>query len=215
MDKQTLCRMIDHTLLKPEATSAQIIKLCQEARENGFASVCINPNYVSLAKGVLEGSGVKVCTVIGFPLGANEPTTKAFEAKLAVSNGAQELDMVLNIGALKNGDNDLVLQDIQGVVNAGVPVKVILQTCLLTDDEKIVSCQLCEKAGAAFVKTSTGFMGGGATEKDIRLMKNAVSTKVKVKASGGIRTFLQAVSMVSAGADRIGTGSAMAIIQEI
>lgn len=218
MDQEQLAKMIDYTLLKPDATKDDVIKLCKEAIKYNFASVCINSGYVSLATKLLKGTTVKVCTVIGFPLGANMPEVKAFEAKNAIKNGAQELDMVINIGALKSGDYELVKQDIKGVVEAGkvskeAIVKVILETGFLTDKEKVNACKLAKEAGADFVKTSTGFSAGGATVHDVKLMKEAIGKSMRVKASGGIRTFEDAMAMIKAGADRIGTSSGVAIIE--
>jgi deoxyribose-phosphate aldolase len=211
-----LASMIDHTLLKPEATREQIEALCREAAQYCFASVCVNPNWVPLCRGQLRGTGVKVCTVIGFPSGAHAPDVKAYEAKRAVEQGAEELDMVINIGALKSKDYALVEQDIRGVVQAagreGV-VKVILETSLLTREEKIMGCTLAKAAGADFVKTSTGFAGGGATVEDIRLMRETVGPEMGVKASGGVRTKEDAEAMVAAGATRIGASAGVKIVR--
>jgi len=207
-------RLIDHTLLKPDATEEQIRQLCAEAREYGFASVCINPAWVSLAAQELAGSEVKVCTVIGFPLGATTPTTKAIEARDAIANGAQEIDMVINVGALKSGDDELVLRDVEAVVAAArdrALVKVILETALLTKEEIVKACLLAKRAGADFVKTSTGFGGGGATVEDIALMRETVGEQMGVKASGGIRDRQTAEAMVAAGATRIGASASVAI----
>jgi deoxyribose-phosphate aldolase len=210
-----IAKMIDHTVLKPEATSEMVEKVCTEAKAFGFASVCINPVYVGLAANLLLGSNVKVCTVIGFPLGANSSIVKALEARDAVACGAQELDMVINIGALKNGNDSLVERDIAAVVEAagGRVVKVILETCLLTNEEKIRACKIAQKAGASFVKTSTGFNSGGATVDDISLMRRAVGPQMGVKASGGIRDLATAKAMIQAGANRLGTSSGVAIVQ--
>ncbi|MBO5911501.1 MAG: deoxyribose-phosphate aldolase [Elusimicrobiaceae bacterium] len=210
-----LAKLIDHTLLKPDATQAQIQRLCDEARTHGFASVCVNPVWVCFAKGQLQGTDVKVCTVIGFPLGATTPQVKAFEAQDAVKNGADELDMVLNIGALKAGDTTTVLEDIRAVRNAtpGKILKVIIETALLTNEEKITACQLAAKAGADFVKTSTGFNGGGATAEDVALMRNHIPAEMHVKASGGVRTRTDAEQMIAAGAQRIGTSGGVKIIE--
>ena len=208
--------MIDHTLLKANTTKEQIIKLCEEAKQCGFASVCVNPTWVALAAELLEGTGVKVCTVIGFPLGANAPETKAFETKDAINKGANEVDMVINIGALKDGNDELVERDIRAVVEAAegkALVKVIIETCLLTEEEKVRACQLAVKAGADFVKTSTGFSTGGATVEDVALMRKTVGDKVGVKASGGVRNVDDAKAMITAGATRIGTSSGVAIVQ--
>lgn len=210
-----LNRYIDHTLLKQDATKEQILKLVEEAKYYEFASVCVNPTWVSLAAKELAESVVKVCTVIGFPLGANTPATKAFETKDAIANGADEVDMVINVGALKSGDLDLVETDIRAVVEAanGTLVKVIIETCLLTDEEKIVACQLAQKAGADFVKTSTGFSTGGATVADVALMRQTVGPDMGVKASGGARSLADAQAFVEAGATRIGTSSGVAIVE--
>ncbi|HWJ02731.1 MAG TPA: deoxyribose-phosphate aldolase, partial [Verrucomicrobiae bacterium] len=191
---------------------------CKEAKEHSFASVCVNPTHVNLAHKLLTGTLVKVCTVIGFPLGAATPEVKAFEAGDAMQNGAAELDMVINIGALKLGNHELVLQDIKGVVEQaakqpGTIVKVIIETGLLTDSEKIKACQLAKDAGANFVKTSTGFAGSGATAEDVSLMRNTVGTDLGVKASGGIRSLADALAMVKAGANRLGTSSGVAIVR--
>lgn len=210
-----LAAMIDHTLLKPEATAEQITKLCQEAMEYGFKSVCLNPFWVPLAAMLLKDSPVKVCTVIGFPLGAITSEAKADEAKEAIRNGAAEVDMVLNVGALKSGQHDVVLNDIKAVVRAvkrKTVVKVILETGLLTEAEKVQACELAKEAGADFVKTSTGFGPGGATVEDITLMRKTVGDKMGVKASGGIRDYKTAMAMVKAGANRIGTSAGIAIV---
>src|SRR5215470_18212394 len=195
---------IDHTLLKPEATRDDILKICEEGARYAFASVCINPTWVREAACALRGSGVKVCTVIGFPLGANAPDTKAYEARRAIFDGANELDMVINVGALKSGDDDLVLRDIRGVVEVahevGCLCKVIIETALLTDDEKVKACLLSKQAGADFVKTSTGFSKGGATIADIELMRRVVGSGMGVKASGGVKDYQQAQDMIRAGA---------------
>lgn len=211
-----LASLIDHTLLKPDATPEAVRRLCAEAKEFGFASVCVNPGQVACAAAELVGTAVKVCTVIGFPLGATTSFAKAFEARDAVASGAGELDMVLNIGALKAGDYELVLQDISAVVAAagGRLVKVILETGLLTDAEKVEACRLAQSAGASFVKTSTGFGHGGATVEDIKLMRATVGPKMGVKASGGIRDRETALRMVEAGATRLGTSSGVAIVTQ-
>jgi deoxyribose-phosphate aldolase len=213
-----VARYIDHTLLKPEATRDEVLKICEEGARYGFASVCINPTWVREAACALRGSGVKVCTVIGFPLGANAPDTKAFEARRAIFDGASELDMVINIGALKSGDYDLVLRDIAGVVGVahevGYVCKVIIETALLTDDEKARACILAKEAGADFVKTSTGFSKGGATVADIALMRSVVGGDMGVKASGGVKDLKQAQEMIRAGATRIGASVGVKIIQE-
>ncbi|MBC7084277.1 MAG: deoxyribose-phosphate aldolase [Firmicutes bacterium] len=208
--------MIDHTLLKPDATRDQIVKLCEEAKQYGFASVCVNPANVSLAASLLKGTPVKVCTVIGFPLGATTPTAKAIETRDAIANGATEVDMVINVGALKSGDYDLVKRDIEAVVEAArgkAIVKVILETALLTDEEKVKACLLAKMAGADFVKTSTGFGPGGATVEDVRLMRKVVGTDMGVKASGGIRNLESARKMIEAGASRIGASASVAIVK--
>ncbi len=210
-----LAKYIDHTLLKPQADEASIKTLCDEARQYGFFSVCVNPYWVSLCKQLLEGSGVKVCTVIGFPLGANTTESKVFEAKDALKNGADELDMVINIGALKSKAYDTVLQDIKAVRGAGehFTLKVIIETSVLTEEEKIKACELSAQAGADFVKTSTGFTGGGATAEDVRLMRAHVPASMQVKASGGVRTREDFDAMVAAGATRIGASAGVKIIE--
>lgn len=212
-----LARMIDHTLLKPDATPDQIAQLCFEARKYGFASVCVNPTWVKLCAQLLEGSQVKVCTVIGFPLGATASDVKAFEAKNAIDEGATEIDMVINIGALKARDLELVARDIRGVVTTAhahnAIVKVILETVLLTDEEKTIASLISKEAGADFVKTSTGFSGGGATVHDVALMRRAVGPEMGVKASGGVKTFEDAANMIEAGATRIGASAGVKIIQ--
>lgn len=207
-------RYIDHTLLKPEATRDQIQALCDEARAHNFFSVCVNSANVRLAASFLSGSGVKVCAVVGFPLGAGTPGSKAFEAREAVRCGADEIDMVLNIGALKSRDYALVADDIAKVVKAvpGKVVKVILETGMLTQDEKITACSLSKVANAAFVKTSTGFGPGGATAEDIALMRSVVGPDVGVKASGGVRSYDDAIAMIKAGANRLGCSSSVAIV---
>ena len=209
--------MIDHTNLRPEATREQIIQLCQQALKFGFAAVVVNPCYVPLAVSQVGSSAVKVATVVGFPLGATLTDVKRFEAAEATRLGAREIDMVLNVGALKSGDHAQVLADIRSVAKAthgaGAILKVILETVLLTDDEKRTACQICVEAGADFVKTSTGFLGGGATVADIALMRSVVGKDVGVKASGGIRTTAGALAMIEAGANRIGTSSGVAIIE--
>lgn len=210
-----LAKYIDHTLLKADAAPEDIKKLCAEAREYGFASVCVNSCYAALASKELEGTGVNVCCVVGFPLGAMDMASKAIEARNAAAAGAQEIDMVMNIGKLKGVEYEYVRADIATVVQtAGTPVKVIIETCLLSDDEKRWACQIAEQAGAAFVKTSTGFSTGGAAVEDVRLMRDAVSSKVKVKAAGGIRDFKTAMAMIEAGADRLGTSAGVAILKE-
>ena len=212
-----LAKMIDHTLLKPDATQQEIAQLCFEARKYGFASVCVNPTWVSLCAQLLQGSQVKVCTVIGFPLGATSSETKAFETETAIKQGATEIDMVINIGALKARDLETVARDIRGVVNVahahGILVKVIIETALLTDEEKTIASLISKEAGADFVKTSTGFAGGGATIHDVELMRKTVGPQMGVKASGGVRTYEDAASMIKAGATRIGASAGVKIIQ--
>ena len=205
---------IDHTMLKADASSETIIRYCQEAKEHHFASVCVNSCHVPLVAKELQGSDVKTCCVVGFPLGAMLTCAKAYEAKAAVECGAQEVDMVINIGAAKDGNWDLVRKDIQAVVEASSPaiVKVIIETCLLTDEEKVKACQAAEAAGAAFVKTSTGFSTGGATIEDVALMKKTVGDRLQVKASGGIRTPEFAKQLLEAGADRIGAGNGVILL---
>ena len=214
MDKKTIASMIDHTLLKPEATPAQVKKLCAEAAEYHFASVCVNPVYIPLAARLLVGTGVKVCCVVGFPLGAIAPEQKAAEAASCAAMGAEELDMVIHVGAAKAGDWALVQRDIAGVVKAaaGRTVKVIIETCLLTDEEKVKACEAAKAAGADFVKTSTGFSTGGATTHDIALMRKTVGPEMGVKASGGIRDYATAMAMIEAGANRIGASAGIEIV---
>ncbi|MBU5254630.1 deoxyribose-phosphate aldolase [Tissierella praeacuta] len=210
--------MIDHTMLKPDATKDMIEELCKEAMENKFAAVCVNPCYVKLCKDILRNSDVKVATVIGFPLGANTKEVKAFETMDAIKNGADEVDMVINIGALKIKNYELVKEDIEEVVKAAkdkAVVKVIIETCLLTDEEKIKACEIAMIAGADFVKTSTGFSTGGATVDDVKLMKSIVGDKLEVKASGGVRDIDSAKKMIEAGATRLGTSSGVKIAKEI
>ncbi len=217
-DDPDIAGLIDHTLLKPDATADQIAQLCYEARKFKFASVCVNPTHVKLCSELLQGTQVKVCTVIGFPLGASAPEVKAFEAQTAIKDGATEIDMVLNVGALKAGDLTLATQDIHEVVqvghNAGSIVKVIIETSLLNDEEKVTACLLAKEAGADFVKTSTGFSGGGATVDDVNLMRRVVGPEMGVKASGGVRDFEDAQNMVKAGATRIGASAGVKIVQE-
>ena len=211
-----IAQMIDHTMLKADASRETIVRYCKEAREHEFASVCVNSAFVPLVAKELEGSGVKTCCVVGFPLGAMLTTAKAFEAAEAVKAGAQEIDMVINISALKDKDYSFVEEDIRAVAEASgdALVKVIIETCLLTDEEKVKACELSVKAGAAFVKTSTGFSTGGATAADVALMKKTVDGKALVKASGGIRTPEDAKALIEAGADRIGAGNGIPVIQE-
>ena len=215
-NKKSLAATIDHTLLKAVGTPEQVVQLCAEAKAQGFASVCVNPAWVPLCAKELAGSPVLVCTVVGFPLGANRGEIKAAEAALAVKEGAQEVDMVINIGAAKAGDWKLVEEDIRAVVKASgkATVKVIIETCYLTDAEKVKACEASRAAGAHFVKTSTGFGTGGATPEDVALMKKAVEGELKVKASGGIRSYEDAIRMLEAGADRIGASSGVAIVAE-
>ncbi|SCL84729.1 Deoxyribose-phosphate aldolase 1 [Sporanaerobacter sp. PP17-6a] len=212
-----IARFIDHTLLKPDATEEMIENLCNEAKKYNFYAVCINPYYVKLAKNILRNSNVKIATVIGFPLGANTGKIKALEAEESIKDGADELDMVISIAALKNKDYDKVKEDIEEVVKkakGNALVKVIIETCLLTEDEKVRACNLSLEAGANFVKTSTGFNGKGATVEDIRLIKSVVGDKMKIKASGGIRDYETAIKMIEAGANRIGASSSVKIVQD-
>jgi deoxyribose-phosphate aldolase len=212
---QSINKFIDHTVLKADTTKNTIEKICQEAKESDFASVCVNPTWVKAASELLKNTNVLVCTVIGFPLGANTPEAKAFETTNAIQNGAQEIDMVINIGALKDCDNELVERDIASVVNAAkgkALVKVIIETSLLTEEEKRRACELSVKAGADFVKTSTGFSTGGATVEDIILMRSVVGPNLGVKASGGVRDLTDAKKMIDAGATRIGTSAGVSII---
>ena len=213
-----LAGLIDHTLLKPDATAGDIDKLCREAAEWKFAAVCVNPTWVALASARLRGSGVAVCSVVGFPLGATTPDVKQFEARRALFDGASEIDMVINVGALKSGDVRLVSDDIRGVVQAchacGAASKVILETALLTDEEKVTACTLAKAAGADFVKTSTGFGPGGATAGDVALMRRVVGDEMGVKAAGGVRDLEQMKAMVAAGATRIGASAGVRIVKE-
>ncbi|OGU56745.1 MAG: deoxyribose-phosphate aldolase [Ignavibacteria bacterium RBG_13_36_8] len=216
MEDKSIARLIDHTLLKPEATKDDIIKLCNEAKEYEFASVCVNSCFVPLCKELLHGTRVKVCTVIGFPLGAATTHTKRIEAEEALQNGAQEIDMVMNVGMLKSGEYNYVFNDINQVVLAAkkykAVCKVILETALLTDEEKIKACLIAKEAKADFVKTSTGFSKGGATAGDVALMRYVVGSAVGVKASGGIRTLEDASAMIESGADRIGASASVKIV---
>ena len=216
MEAQAIAKLIDHTLLKPDATPAQIEKLCAEALEYGFASVCVNSVYVPLAAQKLAGSAVKVCTVVGFPLGAMATPAKVAETRIAIEAGAQEVDMVIHIGALKAEELSDFADDIAQVVAEcqlkGVICKVIIETALLTDDEKVIACRIAQQAGADFVKTSTGFNGGGATVHDVQLMREAVGPEMGVKASGGVRNYADAIAMIEAGATRIGASSGIAIV---
>jgi deoxyribose-phosphate aldolase len=209
-----LAKLIDHTLLKPEATREEIVKLCEEAKQHRFASVCVNTTWVPLCKALLAGTGVMVCAVVGFPLGAMTPTAKAYEAREAMRQGAREIDMVINIGALRSRDYETVFEDICRVVKSASPatVKVILETSALDTEQKIIGCTLSKLAGAAFVKTSTGFGKGGATVEDVALMRRIVGGDVGVKASGGVRTAEDAVKMAQAGATRLGASASVAIV---
>lgn len=208
-------KYIDHTLLKPDATKAEIIQICNEAKEYHFASVCVNEYYTGLVAKELAGSDVKVCTVVGFPLGASSTEVKVAETKSAILAGAEEIDMVINIGALKDKENDYVREDIRRIKEAtgDKVLKVIIETCLLTEEEKIRACQLSVEAGADFVKTSTGFSKGGSTPEDVSLMKKTVGDKALVKASGGVRSYADAMAVINAGADRIGASAGIAIIK--
>ena len=214
MNARELAGTIDHTLLKPDATAAQIVKLCDEAKEYHFASVCVNPSRIALVAEQLAGSDVTPCCVVGFPLGAIPTESKAAEAAVAVRNGAREVDMVIDIGAAKDGDWAKVGEDIAGVKSACGPakLKVIIETCLLTDEEKVQACLAAKRAGADFVKTSTGFSRGGATAADVRLMRETVGPDMGVKASGGIHNRAEALAMLEAGASRIGASSGIAIV---
>jgi len=211
----SLAAYIDHTLLKPESSIEEVRKICDEAKKHKFASVCVNPSYIRFVASQLEGSGVTPCCVIGFPFGTHTPEAKKFEAQEAIQNGAKELDMVINIGAVKSNDWQLVKRDIQAVVEAAkgkAGVKVIIETALLTDEEKVKACAVSKIAGADFVKTCTGFAGGGATVEDIELMRKTVGPEMGVKASGGVRTYETAVKMIKAGANRLGATAGIAII---
>ena len=213
----SLAHMIDHTLLKPDATHDQIAQLCYEARKHGFASVCVNPTNVKLCQQLLEGSSVPICVVVGFPLGATPTEVKVFETQQAIREGASEVDMVINVGALKSRDYELVERDIASIARAchagNAILKVIIEAALLTDEEKVAACQLSKVAGADFVKTSTGFGPGGATVDDVALMRRVVGPTMGVKAAGGIRTFADAQKMIAAGASRIGASASVKIIQ--
>ena len=216
LSSQDLAGMIDHTLLKPDATSSEITQLCEEAIQNNFASVCVNPCYVDACSNLIKSSNVKVCTVIGFPLGATTTQSKFFEAEEAVKNGAEELDMVLNIGKLKDKDYQFVFDDLKSMADLSKThlcvSKVILETCLLSDEEKVIACLLAKEAGLNFVKTSTGFSKSGATVHDVALMKFVVGDKFQVKASGGIRSYEDAIEMINAGATRLGASAGVKII---
>ncbi len=219
VSKRQLAKLIDHTLIKPDATESEVAKLCAEAKKYGFGCVSVNPVYVSLAKSFLKGTDVKVSSTVGFPFGSTLSEVKAFEAEKAIEQGALELDMVINIGALKSGNRELVKSDIEAVVKVAcahdnVKVKVIIETGRLTDEEKVEACRIAEEAGADFVKTSTGLVGG-ATVEDVKLMRRTVGAAVGVKAAGGIRTLNDALMMIDAGANRIGTSTGVAIIEEL
>lgn len=216
MDKKSLCKFIDHTLLKPDCSAVEVEGLCSEALKYNFASVCVNPSFVSLCSEKLKGSEVKVCTVIGFPLGATTTEVKIFEAENAIENGATELDMVINIGKLKDKDYDYVREEIKSLAKVcknHALLKVIIETCLLSEEEKLMACRLSKEAGADFVKTSTGFSKSGATVEDIKLMRNTVGDHMGVKASGGIRDTETALDMIKAGATRIGASASIKIIE--
>ena len=213
-----MAKYIDHTYLKPEASVNEIRKICDEAKKYHCASVCVNPSYIQYVAQQLEGSGVTPCCVIAFPFGTSTPEAKAFEASDAASKGAREIDMVINVGAIKSGDWLLVKRDIEGVVNAvkgRAKVKVIIEACLLTDEEKVKACTVAKLAGAAFVKTSTGYSTGGATVEDVRLMRETVGPEMGVKASGGVRTYDDAIAMLKAGANRLGCSSTMKIVSGV
>lgn len=215
---ETMAKAIDHTVLKPDAVPADLEIIANEAIANGFCAVCVNSCHVAEVGQHLKGSDVHICTVVGFPLGAMHPKAKAFEAEIAVENGASEIDMVLNIGALKSVEFNVAEKDILGVrqaIGSGRVLKVIIETCLLTDEEKVSACKIAAWAGADFVKTSTGFSSGGATVEDVRLMKKTIGDSMQVKASGGIKTWQEAADMLTAGATRIGTSSGVAILQNM
>ncbi|WP_236897460.1 deoxyribose-phosphate aldolase [Clostridium beijerinckii] len=212
-----IAKYIDHTILKPEATVEDVKKLCKEAKEYNFASVCVNGCYAKLVSTELMGTDVKTCVVVGFPLGAMTKESKAFETNQAIENGATEIDMVINVGALKDKNYSLLKEDIEAVVNAAkgkALVKVIIETCLLSDEEKVKACEIAKEAKADFVKTSTGFSSGGATKEDIALMRKTVGPDLGVKASGGVRDFKAAMEMINAGASRIGSSNSIAIVNE-
>ncbi len=217
MNSKELAKYFDHTILKPSATCADVEKICEEAVEYGFFSVCVNPVHVKLVKERLAGSDVKACSVIGFPLGANTTSLKAAETEQAVADGADEIDMVINVGALIEGSFSFVEEDVRAVVKAAGSslVKVILETCMLDDNQIVSACELCKKAGAHFVKTSTGFGSGGATTHDVALMKKTVGDVLEVKASGGIKNLADTEAMIKAGADRIGASAGIAIMKEL
>jgi len=215
--KSSLAKTIDHTVFKAVATEQQIRELCAEARANGFAAVCVNPFWVPLCARELSSTRITVCAVVGYPLGANATSVKAEEARLAVKQGAGELDMVINLGAAKSGDWKTVEEDIRAVVKAAgtAPVKAILETCYLTDAEKVRACEAAIKAGAAYVKTSTGFGTGGASAEDVRLIRKTVGDRIRIKASGGLRSYHDAIKMLDAGADRLGSSSGVTIVSEL
>lgn len=216
-DKKTFARYFDHTILKADATREQVIKLCNEALEYEFASVCVNSCHTKLVAEKLKGSAVKTCVVVGFPLGAMSSEVKAYETRYAVEAGAEEIDMVINVGALKEQDYEFVESDISAVVEAAgkkALVKVIIETCLLTDNEKVIACDIAKRTGADYVKTSTGFSTGGATVEDIELMRKTVGDSMGVKASGGIRDYDSAVKMIEAGASRIGASATVSIVRK-
>lgn len=217
MTRERLAGMIDHTQLKPGATDAQIAQLCDEARRYAFASVCVNPVHVGRCAQLLDGSDALVCTVVGFPLGANLTAVKAFEAERAIADGAVEIDMVMNVGALKSGQRERAAEDIAGVArvceDGGALLKVIIEAALLTDEEKEIACRLVQSAGADYVKTSTGFGPGGATVEDVALMRRVVGPEMGVKAAGGVRTYRDALAMIAAGATRIGASSSVDIVE--
>lgn len=214
---ENVAKMIDHTILKADTTKAMVEKVCEEAREYNFASVCVNSCYAELVTKLLKGTDIKTCCVVGFPLGAMTSDSKACETEKAIANGANEIDMVINVGALKDGDYDFVRNDIKEVVKAAegnALVKVILENCLLTDDQKVKACELSKEAGADFVKTSTGFSTGGATVADIKLMRETVGPDMGVKASGGVRTLEDLMKMKEAGASRVGASASVAIVTD-
>ena len=210
-------KYIDHTVLKPETTKAQILSLCEEAKAHDFASVCVNPGYIKLCAGLLKGTGVDVCTVVGFPLGATSTESKVFETVQAIKDGATEIDMVINISRLKEHDDEYVYNEIKAIKEAcgNLVLKVIIETCLLTDEEKVRACVLSKKANADFVKTSTGFSTGGATVEDVRLMRETVGPDMHVKASGGVKDSKGFLAMIEAGADRVGASSGIKIMTEL
>ena len=218
LDAAQIARLIDHTALKADASQAQIVKLCEEAKEHGFAAVCVNASYVALCHKLLSGTDIEIAAVVGFPLGATLPEVKAYEAQRAIAVGATEIDMVIHVGALKSKQYDRVLQDIAAVVQAchakDAVLKVIIEAAMLTDEEKVAACYLAQEAGADYVKTSTGFGPGGATLEDVALMRRTVGSEMGLKAAGGIRTYETALAMVAAGATRIGASSGVQIVEE-